>query len=1132
MSDLCKRRLTQFTASLALSISFFLVHGVSRAQEVTASINGAVTDPSGGAVGGAKVTVKDLDRGTPWPTTTNAAGFYSFPRLPIGRYEVRVEAPGFQAAVKSPVELQLNQSAKIDFPLVVGDVTQTVEVTSAAPILQTESTQLGTVLDSRTNEQLPLATRNYVQLTLLSPGAVHPDPSSFTNGQATGNGGRPYINGNREQTNNFLLDGMDNNQVSDNLVGYTPSPDAIQEFNLIEQNASAEFGNFMGGIISASIKGGSNSFHGDVFEFFRNDKLNANDWSNNLVGTSRPLLRWNEFGGTLGGPVIKDKLFFFVDYQGERFDTPSSTSGYSVLTAAERIGNFSQLLTQESTQLYFPNTVTASGAKVPIPGNIIPAALLSPVAQKIVNSSYYPAPINGNLVNNQLNTSHTMTNEDQGDARVDWSPTQKDHIYGRYSQSLLNNPTTNSQILEYNSSQNYPVHNGVLDYTRTITPSFVNDVRFGVNYILIQNGATEATGLGNLNTTFGIAGVPNDILAAQSFSANNFANTIGNADNYELFGDTVIQYEDTAIYTKGTHTMHFGFQGWRQRIDTFYSGNNGLSGTFSYNGQYTSSSLYNAKTGLIGSSATPTSGGSAEADFILGLPDNIGTGTNGGTWGQRDNVLAGFFQDDWHVTSHLTLNLGLRYEMHTPWTEVHNRETNFGLFSGAVEIAGQNANNSALYNTYNGIGNWQPRIGIAYSPDSKTVVRAAATSSSYLEGTGTNLRLTINPPFSSEHDAQYTTGQTYNFPGSTLDQGYTPVLGTGACTVAGALASSAACFSNATLRVWDQNFRPAQSLQWNFSVQRQLGNSMTVQAAYVGQKNTHLVVPRAYFQKVLNADGTISSSPYLAGNPILTSEIGQISGTASSGNQSYNSLQLVFQKRLAQGLEFQANYTWSKCMSDAIGYYGAGGQSGSQSAYFQNEYNAASEWGPCFYDVEHIFSGYLTYDLPFGRNRAFGKNMNKVVNAVVGDWQLNAIPSWHSGFPLTISANDNSGTNSRGARANCIAPGTELGEQNAPAALGGGYLWFDPTAYSQPSSGFGNCGVGTIRGPGLHTVDMSISKQFLTFEHQNLEIRGEFLNVSNTPILNAPNHSIGSTLGLLNSSQGARNIQLGVKYNF
>ncbi len=1110
--SLCTRILSFFV--LLTVVALWQVS--ARAQEVTAAVNGEVTDPSGAAVAGATVTAKDLDRGTPWPTITNSGGAYSLPRLPIGRYEVRVSQNGFQSSVKSPVVLQLNQVAKIDFELQVGNVSETIEVTSAAPILQTQSTELGTVLDARTNAQLPLATRNYVQLTLLSPGSVHPNPSSFSNGQATGNGGRPYINGNREQTNNFFLDGVDNNQVSDNLVGYTPSPDAIQEFNLIEQNASAEFGNFMGGIISASIKSGSNEFHGNVFEFFRNDKLNANEWQNNLVGTSRPLLRWNEFGGTLGGPIKKNKLFFFVDYQGERFDTPANASGFTVLTTQERTGNFSQLLSQG---LVIKNPLTGT----PYPNNVIPASQLSRVAQNIVNSSFYPQPLNGNLVNNQLNTKHTQTNEDQGDAKVDWALSDKDHLFGRYSQSVLDNPTTNSQTLVYNSVQNYPVHNGVLDYTRTISPSLVNDARVGVNYILIVNGNAPAGGVGNLNTVFGLQGVPNDLVPAMVFASNGFTNVsnanteLGSADNFEKFGDTVIQYEDTAIWNRGKHTMHFGFQGWRQRIDTFYAGNNGLSGTFTYNGQYS---------------------GRAESDFLLGLASTIGTGTNGGTWGQRDNIFAGFFQDDWKITSKLTVNLGLRYETHTPWTEVHNRQTNFGLFSGAVELAGVNGNNSAGYNSYNGIANWQPRIGVAFAPgDGKTVFRSAITTSSYLEGTGTNLRLTINPPYSSEHNALYT---SLNYPSTNLDQGYTPILGTGTCTAALALANSPTCFKGVGLRVWDPNFRPAQSIQWNFSAQHQFGNSMTLQAAYVGQRNTHLVVPQAYFQGVLQPNGTVAKTPFLAGNPTLQGEIGQISGTAADGNQSYNALQVVFQKRLAQGLEFQANYTWSKCMSNAIGYYGAGGQSGSQSAYFQNEYNAASEWGPCFYDVGQIFSGFVSYDLPFGRNRMFAKNLNKVVNAFVGDWQVNAIPTFHSGFPLTISANDGTNTNSRGARADCLAPPTVFGTQNASAASGGGYQWFSPAPYADPKAEvaagaaphFGSCGVGTVRGPHLNTVDLSLSKLFPVREHQNLEVRGEFINVSNTPILNAPSHSFGNNLGVINSSQGARNIQIGLKYNF
>ena len=746
---------------------------------------------------------------------------------------------------------------------------------------------------------------------------------------------------------------MDNNQVSDNLVGYAPSPDAIQEFNLIGQNASAEFGNFMGGIVSTSIKSGTNGFHGNIFEFFRNDKLNANRWDYNFNGTARPLLRWNQFGATLGGPILRNKLFFFVDYQGERFDTPASTGAFTVLTALERQGNFSELLSR-GIQLKDPKT------GIPYPNNIIPTTQLNPQAGNIVNSQYYPAPLNGNLVNNQLNSQQTQTNVNQGDARVDWTLSEKDHLFGRYSQSMQEIPTTNSYALAYNSFSNAPTHSGVLDWTHTVSSWLVNDARIGVNYVLINTGNSGT--LPNLNQTFGIPGVPSDILTAMQFTTNSFVNgpnngttAIGSADIFQLFANTVIQYGDTVLLNKGSHTMHVGFQGFRQRINTFYSGNNGLAGTFTFNGQYT---------------------GRAESDFMLGLPSTIGTGTNGGTWGQRANIFSAFFQDDWRATPHLTFNLGLRYEIHTPWIEVRDRETNFGLFSGAVEQPGQNGNPRALYSTYNGIGNWQPRIGVAWTPgDGKTVIRAAYTLSSYLEGTGTNLRLTINPPFSSEHTADYT---NLRFPATTLDQGYTPITASSTCTGAGLLAASPDCFKGVTLRVWDPKLMPALSNQWNFTVQRQLSNSLSVQAGYVGQRGTHLMVPMPYLQRQLLSDGvTTSASPYLGGNPAIQNQIGQISGTASNGNQSYHALQVVVQKRLDQGLSFQGNYTWSKCMTDSIGYYGAGGQSAPSSAYFQNLYDKRAEWGPCFFDVTHNFSGYVTYDLPFGRDRRFGKNMNR-----------------------------------------------------------------------------------------------------------------------------------------------------------
>ncbi len=286
----------------------------------------------------------------------------------------------FNGAERANVQVVLNWNARLDFRLVVGSVTETVQVSSEVPLVQTDSTDLGTLIDAQTNAQLPLATRNYVQLTLLTAGAVTPNPAGFKGGQTTYVSDRPYINGNREQANNFVLDGMDNNQISDNLVAYAPSVDAIQEFNEITQNAPAEFGRFMGGIVSVSTKSGSNRFHGGAFEFIRNDKLNANEWQNNLTAAPRPILRWNEFGASLGGPIRRNKLFFFMDYQGSRFDQPATTAGVTLLTAPERHGDFSQLLAQgaKSTQLYNPFSVAAGGQRAPFAGNIIPQSLCRP----------------------------------------------------------------------------------------------------------------------------------------------------------------------------------------------------------------------------------------------------------------------------------------------------------------------------------------------------------------------------------------------------------------------------------------------------------------------------------------------------------------------------------------------------------------------------------------------------------------------------------------------------------------------------------------------------------------------------------------------------------------------------------
>ncbi len=463
-------------------------------QQITAAINGTVTDPSGSPVANAKVTAKDNDRGTVQTTESNAAGSFDLPAIPIGNYTVKVERDGFQTQ-QSTVTLVLNQTAKIDFALKIGNVSTAVDVTEAAPLLQTETTEIGTVMESHEIAALPLETRNYNQLALLQAGSVTTSPAAFNTGQTTFNSGRPYINGNREQATYYLLDGMENTEFVDNNVAFSPNVDAIQEFNVLTNNPGAQYGQFLGGVISVSTKSGTNQFHGNLFEFVRNDFFNANEWSNNFssdptVSRSPSKLRWNEFGGTFGGPVIKNKLFFFTDYQGSRFDKPATPGTSSTFTNPERTGNLSDIA---GLQIHYPGTT------VPLPADLTKAAIcsgsqtfgsspcisgVSPTALKILGvlpQATLPGSNNGTL-NNLSNSVHSSTNGDQGDAKVDWVPMEKDHVFGRYSQQYITNPTTNSQALIYGTSNTFPLYSGVLDYTHTFGSRLINDFRAGVSY--------------------------------------------------------------------------------------------------------------------------------------------------------------------------------------------------------------------------------------------------------------------------------------------------------------------------------------------------------------------------------------------------------------------------------------------------------------------------------------------------------------------------------------------------------------------------------------------------------------------------------------------------------------------------
>jgi hypothetical protein len=1081
-------------------------------------MTGRVTDPSGGSIVNATVTAKDKDRGTDWPTKTNADGIFSLPRIPVGRYEVKVEAPGFKIYQDPSIVLELNQRARVDVVMQVGTVNESVTVSSDATVLQTDTTQVGSVINANTIVNTPLVSRNPVALTLLAPGVTTPDPASFNNGVRGGGGGRPYVNGNREQSNNFLLDGVDNNQVSDNLTAYQPNLDAIEEFKMITSNASAEFGNFQGGIVNVVIKSGTNQFHGNAFEDFRNDKLNADNWGRNWQGLPRAPQRWNQFGGTGGGPIKKDKLFFFADYQALRQAVPTSLASTTVMPLAWRNGDFSSLLNPAQTgagktvQLYNPYSIGSNGLRAPFPNNVIPASLLSPAATKLLNNTtLYPAPQTSSFTTpNYLYSNASYINTDQGDIKLDYRPSDKDYYSARYSHGRQDQPAVNTFPLFYNSFNTSPFQNGVINWTRSFSPTLVNEARIGVNNILIDNGGADK-GLGNIAQSVGIAAAGTGLLAlgggVNGGPGFNYVAGLGssNIGAQQIFANTTYHYADNVTIIRGRHMIKTGGQILRQDLNTFYSGNGGRTGYINFGGRFTAQNP-----------TSPTGIQVGEADFLLGLPNDLGRGLSTGTWGQRGTIYGFYGQDDWRVNNNLTLNLGLRWEYHAPWYEVKDRQSNFDPFTGALELAGQNGNSRGLYAPYK--KDFQPRLGFAYTPDllqKRLVLRGAYTISSYLEGTGTNLRLPLNPPFNSEFAALYNT-PAYTLPGTTLDQGLSglnpkdPYLG-------------------ATLRLWDPKVRPAEVQQWNFSTEYQLtgGNVLTV--GYVGQHGTHLMVATPYLQKQL-INGKVVPGPYLAGNPTLKNEISQISGTESNGNQKYNSLQAVLKKRFAKGLEYQVAYTWSHGMSDSIGYYGAGGQSGSQSAYVQNLYDRKSEWANSFFDIQHnlVISG--VYELPFGKGRQYFGTMNRAVDAALGGWQLGTIFTAHTGFPLTIKANtDPSGTGARSFRANVI------GTPNDPHNIGPGALYLDPTAYSVPTAGtFGNAGPGIVRGPGMRRVDLSLGKQFHLSERKYFELRGEAFNLTNTPIFLSPaSQNIQSSLfGQIRSSQGERSMQIVGKFYF
>jgi hypothetical protein len=1055
-------------------------------QTITATVTGTVVDQGGAAVTKAKVVAVNQATKLEHTAETSDAGVYRISFLPIGTYVVSAELAGFKKVVSSAIQLEVNQTARIDLKLEIGALTDEVTVSGSAPVLQTENPTVGTVISGNTTVGLPLNGRNFQQLTLLVPGAITPNPGGFTGPGLQGGQGRPFVNGNREQGNAFLLDGISVDETIDNRIGYKPNIDALAEFKIETSNSSAEFGNVTGATVNATLKSGTNDLHGNGFEFLRDDALDANSWANNRVSAAKNNLRQNIFGGTLGGPIVENRIFFFTDYQGVRQKT-GGTALRTLAPAEWRAGDLSSI----ATAIIDPLT------GVQFPGNRIPAErIVNPVARNLfANQALYPLPTRpGTAVipNNYTSSTRDELRGDQFDVRIDARLSDSNNVSGRYSfANFHTNGIQGALPVQLTGKSNNRPQNIALNWTSIISNRIVNEARVGFNRAVFITDVLDWAGLGAGNTSLGIAGTQvHDGLS--SIAMGSGLTAIGSTAVIEDNVTNTFQYGDTLTINQGSHFMKMGGQWLRYQQNRFYPGNNGLLGLFEYNGAFT---------------------GAAFADFLLDMLSRKGVGSQTGTWGHRQNRIGVFFQDDFKMKPNLTLNLGIRWEYTSPVVEVKDRQSNFDIATGRQLFAGRDGNSRALYEPY--YKGFEPRIGFAWTPRmfaDRLVVRSGYGITQYMEGTGSNLRLPLNPPFFTEADTTYdrTSGA------GSIVRGFTDLL------------TRDAIFGQ--IRVWNPNLRPQFTQQYNLTFEYQLSPVSTVTLGYVGHNATHLVAPTDWNQPLPGTGPASTWLPLQQRRPLFSVYplVTQISGTDSWAVSNYNALQAGARRRHSNGLEFLASYTWSKTMTDNLGYYGSGGVA-AQGAYSGNNYNRHDyNYGPAFFDARHNITTSAIYELPFGRNRA-GQGWNGLVDAALGGWNVSGIVYWHTGFPITVTATDVSLQGPRGvARPNRIGNGKPA-DQTIDH-------WFDETAVAMPAQGtFGDAGVGILRAPRYFNLDVSLGKKFQLGGGKYLDFRAEFFNALNHPSFNPPavNFSAPNTFGRITSTiSPPRNLEFALKFYF
>lgn len=1083
----------------ATAIAFLALLAVTGYSQTQASITGRTTDESGAVLPGVTITVQNVQTGTTQTTLTNESGLYTVPLLPVGEYTVKAEFIGFQSAMRRNVVLEVGYQARIDFQLHLGSVTEFLEVTADAPLVQSESSSVGQVIENTKIVNLPLNGRNYNSLALLVPGTMLP-----ADGTSYGSRGGINVAGNREYSQQYSLDGVDMTEAMMRVPVFSPSIDMIQEFKVATSTYNAEMGRRSGGQISIVTKSGTNDFHGSAYEFLRNSALDAKNFFD-PPNAPTPPFRWNQFGATFGGPIRKNQTFFFSSWESFR-QRKSVTRTATVPDPRWLRGDFSTL----------PTSIIDPATGRPFPGNIIPQDRMNPVGKAL--AAWYPAANLPGTVRNYVNSPQDQYDTDQYSIKIDHRFSNAQSIYVRYSyfdflhvwpfgfndsrysniagESVLGGAKGNLT----SETHTQPAHQVVINLTSLISSNVVNELKLGYSRLDFYRNGTDTRDIASMigltglklreKRNFGVPGV-----RVQGFDS------LGGSGRPVGRGDNTYQITESVTYTHGRHSVKFGAD--LKRFNNNRLQENGSKGNFQFTNRYT---------------------GNAVGDLLLGLPSQTSRLVGSGVQPVNDNSYHLYIQDDWKIRPNLTLNIGLRYEMNTPMVTADNRTTTFDPTLNAIVIAGKasvrrdinrpdltdsdimratagikfvdNGNRRIWDMDYN---NWSPRFGLAYRPfgNDHTVIRTGygIFYDEILGQTKGNLSNNFPFTFSQQFNANATT------PNINMSDPFPTGLGGGTISITSV----------------DRRWGTPYTQHFNLSIQHEPFRDTLIEAAYVGSKGTRLESERNLNQAFLGAGTIASRRPY----PLF----GNMSVQEANGLSNFHSMQLRFEKRSSKNLTFLTSYTLSKTID-----MGSGGGSSGDGTTPQDSRNVFAERGLANFDARHRLVFSSVYPLPFGAGRTFLAGAGRAVNAILGGWGLSGIFTLQSGRPLTpaISTDYNQTGQTDTDRPNRIADGQLPSSQRTLDR------WFDTSAFVLPRPGvFGNAGRGILKGPGVNSFDVALLKIVDAGDRLHFQLRAEFFNLLNHPNFNMPNRNADvAQFGRIFSARDPRQIQFGLKLLF